>query len=107
MPAGAKGDDPMTTYRARIMDAATGAEGSYDFEEADDLLRYSPLRVIRKFMEHAEHDLIPESYQDYELNAAFKSENAKVVTGLGSLVLTHDPAIPFVIMIAAKAADAG
>ena len=96
----------MTTYRARIMDAATGGEGSYDFEEAEELLRSSPVRVIRKFMEHIEHDLIPENYQDYELNAAFKSDDAKVVTGLGSLMLTHDPAIPFVIMISAKAAEA-
>lgn len=96
----------MTTYRARMMDAATGGEGIYDFEDGEALLKQSPVRVIRKFMEHVGKDLIPSNYEDYELNAAFKSENAQVVTGLGNLILTHQPPIPFAVMISARSAEA-
>ena len=91
----------MTTYYARIMDASTGGEGTYEFTDGEKLLKKSPMKVIRAFMEHASHDLIPAQYEDYELNAAFK--HSGVVTGMGSLILTHDPPIPFLIMISAKA----
>lgn len=95
----------MTAYRARIMDSSTGGEGIYDFEDGEDLLGQTPVRVIRKFMEHAEHDLIPHQYGDYELNAAFKNDTAHVVTGLGSLLLANGATIPFMIMISARAAE--
>ena len=64
----------MTTYRARVMDAATGGEGIYDFEDGDAFLLETPVRVIRKFMEHVGKDLIPSNYEDYQLNAAFKCD---------------------------------
>ena len=95
----------MASYRARMMDAASGGEGIYDFEDGDELLRQSPVRVIRKFMEHVGRDLIPENYEDYELNAAFKNDTAQVITGLGSLVLVNRSPLPFVIMISPKAAE--
>lgn len=95
----------MATYRARMMDAESGGEGIYDFDDGDDLIRQSPVRVIRKFMEHVGRDLIPSNYEDYELNAAFKNDTAQVITGLGSLVLTNRPPIPFVIMISPKSAE--
>jgi hypothetical protein len=95
----------MATYRARMMDAESGGEGIYDFDDDDDLIRQSPVRVIRKFMEHVGRDLIPSNYEDYELNAAFKNDTAQVITGLGSLVLTNRPPIPFVIMISPKSAE--
>lgn len=92
----------MTTYCARMMDASTGGEGFYEFEDGEKLLKKSPMKVIKTFMEHAHHDLIPGHYQDYELNAAFKNSEAGVVTGMGSLILTQTPPIPFMIMISAK-----
>ena len=95
----------MTIYRARLMDAETGAEGVYDFEDGDELIRQSPVRIIRRFMEHVARDLLPHNFEDYELNAAFRNDTAHVVTGLGTLLLTHRPAIPFAIMIAQKAED--
>lgn len=95
----------MTTFRARMIDSSTGGEGIYDFEESDDLLDSSPVRVIRKFMEHVGKDIIPHSYEDYELNAAFKNKDAHVVTGLGTLILHHMPPLPFAIMIAPKSQD--
>lgn len=95
----------MTTYRARMMDAETGAEGVYDFEDGDDLICQTPVRIVRKFMEHVGKNLLPHNYVDYELNAAFRNDTAHVVTALGSLMLAHGPAIPFAIMIAPKSAD--
>ncbi|MBL28057.1 MAG: hypothetical protein CMM50_10980 [Rhodospirillaceae bacterium] len=99
--------ESMTTYRARLMDAATGGEGVYEFEDDESLIKQTPVRIIRRFMEHVGNDLIPHAFRDYELNAAFKNEHADIVTGLGSLILAHGPALPFVIMIARKRADAG
>ena len=96
----------MTAYRARMMDASTGGEGIYDFEDGDAFLMQTPVRIIRKFMEHVGHDLIPSNFEDYELNAAFKSDNAQVVTGLGNLILTHRPPIPFAVIISPNAAEA-
>ena len=93
----------MAEYRARMIDSTTGGEGRYDFEADDDLFRHTPVRIIRKFMEHVEKNVIPENFQDYELNAAFKNDKVPVVTGLGSLALSHDPALPFAVMITPKA----
>lgn len=95
----------MATYRARMMDADSGGEGIYDYEDDEDLLRQSPVRVIRNFMEHVGRDIIPENYEDYELNAAFKNDTAQVIAGLGSLILVNRPPLPFVIMISSKSAE--
>ena len=92
----------MTKYVAQVMHAATGGMGTYEFDSDDDLLLQTPFRVIRKFMQHVGSDLIPASYKDYELNAAFKNEQVQVVTGMGELVLQKDPPIPFLIMIGAR-----
>lgn len=94
------------TYRAVIMDAETGGEGAYDFEAEDDLMAQTPVRVVRRFMEHADRGLFPHHHLDYELNAAFKNEGRSVVTALGSLILEHAPPLPFMLMITAAAAAA-
>ena len=96
----------MTTYQARMMDAATGGEGIYEVEDREDLFGKTPVRIIRAFMEYIGEDLIPENYKDFELNAAVKNEAAKVVTGLGTLILINDPPLPFAIMISPKPASA-
>ncbi len=96
----------MATFRARMMDGVTGGERIHDFDAEDELMRSTPVRVIRKFMEYLGEDLIPGSYDDYELNAAFKNDEAHVVTGLGSLMLKSGATIPFLIMISPKALEA-
>ena len=95
----------MTTVRARMMDGVTGGERIHDFEAEENLLRSTPVRVIREFMEHLGEELIPGSYDDYELNAAFKNDDARVVTGLGSLMLKSGAAIPFLVMISPKSLE--
>ncbi|MEQ8604773.1 MAG: hypothetical protein RIB45_15775 [Marivibrio sp.] len=94
----------MARYTARMMDAATGGEGRYDFEGPDDLLRQTPVRVVRAFMEHVDRDMFPLTHVDYELNAAYKDQDRGVVTAMGSLIHDGDPPSPFLLMIAAASA---
>ncbi len=92
----------MATYRARMIDSATGAEGSYDFEAPDDLLSTTPVRIVRTFMEHVGKDLFPHQHVDYELNVALKHSGHDIVTAIGALVLEHTPTLPFMVMISSK-----
>lgn len=92
----------MKTYVAHLMDAADGGTGVYEFEEEDDLMHEAATRVVARFMQHAAENLIPDSYKDYDLNAAFKNDRLSVVTGIGSLELLNDPPIPFMVMISRK-----
>ena len=93
----------MTTYHARLMDADSGSEGAYDFEERDDLLDGTPVRVVRAFFEYIDRAVLNKRYIDYEINAAFKSGDRGVVTCMGSLHLKGDEGqTPFLLMISRK-----
>ena len=92
----------MATYRARMMDAATGGEGVYDFDALDDLFGKSPIKIINAFIDHVDRKLFPHQHIDVELNAAMKNDEHQVVTGMGKLVLEHQPPLPFLVMIAPK-----
>lgn len=93
----------MAVYTARLLDADSGNEGSYDFEGADDLMSQTPVRIVRHFMEHIANTVLPTQHVDYELNAALKNKERNVVTAMGDLHFEHgeNPA-PFMLMIAAK-----
>jgi len=92
----------MTTYTAVVVDGDTGGEGRYDFEYGNDLLKRSPVKVVRAFMEVVDRDLLPAEHVDYEINAAMKNPSGTVVSALGSLIRERDGAVPFMMMIAAK-----
>ena len=92
----------MAHYRARMMDAETGGEGIHEFEAADDLLDHSPMTVVRTFFQAERAHDMAHLIKDYELNAAMKNKDRKVVTALGSLILTSGMELPFLLMIAAK-----
>ena len=90
----------MATYRARMMDAETGDDGLYDFEAHDDLMNDTPVRVVRTFFEHVDRTLFPTKHVDYEINAAFKNKERRIVTCMGSLHVEGDvPPAPFLLMI--------
>lgn len=93
----------MATFTARLLDAKSGNEGSYDFDGPDDLLSQTPVRVVRHFMEYIDKTVLPSQHMDYELNAALKNRERGIVTAMGDLHFEHgeDPA-PFMLMIAAK-----
>lgn len=95
----------MARYCASIMDADSGSEGVYEFDAEDGLMDTTPVRVVRKFMEFTDRKLITHQHIDYELNAAFKSERRRVVTAMGSLILEHEPPIPFLLMITPAKAE--
>ena len=91
----------MATYRARMMDAVSPNEGSYEFEAADDLMNDTPVRVVRAFFEHVDRSVFPPEHVDWELNAAFKNPERGVVTCMGSFHLRgEEPTAPFLLMIA-------
>ena len=90
----------MTSYVATMMDAETGAQGTYPFEADAQLFEKTPVRIVRLFMEHVDKDLFPKHHLDYEINACLKSREKRVVTAIGSLHFEHEPASPFMLMIA-------
>ncbi len=92
----------MANYRAIVIHPDTGGEGRYDFTGDDDLMTLSPVKVMRRFMEVVDKEILPAEQIDYELNAALKSENGKVVTAMGVLILESGFRLPFVAMISAR-----
>ena len=90
----------MATYEAILMHGNRGGEGKYSFEGKDDLLKRSPVKVLRAFLEYLdEHAGI--GHIDYEINAAMKNKEKGVVTALGNLVFHGDDEQPFICMISA------
>lgn len=92
----------MSMYRAWMTDAESGNEGVYDFEGAADLFSQTPVRIVRAFMEHVDNNLFPAVHIDYEINAAIKHGDHRVVTAMGSLITEHGPGIPFTLFIAPR-----
>ena len=92
----------MANYRTVVIHPETGGEGRYDFESSEGLMEKSPVNVISRFMEIVDKKILPAEHVDYELNAAMKSENGKVVTGMGTMTLDGGKRLPFVAMISEK-----
>ena len=91
----------MKTYHAVMLHGNRDAEGKYEFQGEDALLDSTPVRIMRKFMEHVEaHAGL--GHIDYEINAAMKNSEKGVVTVLGELVFNGNDHQPFVCMIDGK-----
>jgi hypothetical protein len=89
----------MTTYYARLMDAETGGEGSYQFDGPVDLMRSTADEVVAMFFDKVQHEVLTRN-ADWELNGVMKSRDRGVVTAIGSLIPEkNDPPIPFLLMI--------
>ena len=91
----------MANYLALLMDADSGGAGTYPFEAEPELLSKTPVRVIKRFMDHVDLDLFPKQHVDYEINACMKNKEKGVITALGALHFEHEPAIPYLLMISA------
>ena len=89
----------MARYRTVVIHPDTGGEGRYDFDNSEGLMQKSPVKVMRRFMEIVDKQILPAENVDYELNAALKSDNGKVVTGMGTMILDGGTRLPFVAMI--------
>ena len=86
-------------YVGRIMDAVTGGEGRYQFEAGDKLLKKTPVRVVKTFMEEVAMTKSQHEIEDFEINAAFKNTEHGVVTCMGSLILENGGRLPFLLMV--------
>ena len=94
----------MATYLARMMDSATGAEGSYKFEHRDDLMNRPADDIVAAFFEHAERKVFSRGHVEYELNGAVKNAQQKTVVAIGSLRMQGDADYqPFTVFIAPAA----
>lgn len=92
----------MTThYQADMMDARSGQGGRYTFDGEDGLLKKSPVKVVRAFMEYVDTQELRKEHVDYELYSALKNKDLGVVTAMGNLILDSGE-IPFLLMIAEK-----
>lgn len=89
----------MTTYLARMMDSATGAEGAYRFEHREDLMRRPADDIVAAFFEYAEREVFSRGHVEYELNGVVKKQDT--VVAIGSLRMKgDDDNQPFTIFIA-------
>jgi hypothetical protein len=91
----------MTIYIARMLDSATGAEGSYKFEHRDDLMDRPADDIVAAFFEHAEREVFTRSHVQYELNGVVKNPKQNTVVAIGSMHMQGDSDMqPFTIFIA-------
>ncbi|WP_158964846.1 hypothetical protein [Chachezhania sediminis] len=91
----------MKKYQAVIMHGAHEGEADYMFEGPDDLMDRTPVRVMRAFMEYLD-STAGLGHIDYEINAAKRNREQRVVTILGDLVFAPDDVKPFMCMISEK-----
>jgi len=89
----------MTTYYARLLDAETGGEGSYEFDGPQDLMQRTADEIVSIFFDHAESQVL-KGRVDWEINGVFKNRERRIVTAMGSLIPGKDePALPFLLLI--------
>jgi len=92
----------VATYRARMIDALTPGEDTYEFEARDDLLDDTPVRAVRGFFETVQRQLIPVEHTDWEVNCAFKSADRGVACVMGVLHLKDGAPVPFAVFVSRK-----
>lgn len=91
----------MTTYIARMLDSATGAEGAYRFDHREDLMDRPADDIVAAFFEHAERDVFTRGHVQYELNGVVKNSKQRTVVAIGSMRMEGDADYqPFTIFIA-------
>jgi hypothetical protein len=92
----------MARYTAWVTDPDSPNEGVYAFESREDLFDDTPMRIVRAFMEDVDENLFPAHHLDYEIYAALKHGDHKVVTAMGSFLSKSGPSLPFTLFISAK-----
>jgi hypothetical protein len=93
----------MTTYIARMLDSATGAEGTYRFDHREDLMDRPADDIVAAFFEHAEREVFTRGHVEYELNGVVKNAKQNTVVAIGQMRMEGDSDNqPFTIFIAPK-----
>lgn len=88
----------MAQYVANLMHGSRGGESKRFFEAKDGLMKKSPVKVVRAFMEWLETESSV-GHIDYELNVALKNKEHGVVTAMGEMIFSETNHQPFVLMI--------
>ena len=88
----------MANYLAVFMHGSRGGEGRYQFEGPDDLLKSTPVRIMRAFMDSvvAKNGI---GHVDYEVNAALKNDEHEIATVIGEIEFEHAGTQPFMCML--------
>lgn len=86
--------------RAVIMDYAGEGENAYEFEADNDIFEQPADEVVEAFMRHIDQRHILDEPVRYELNAATRYSDKRLVSAMGSLLLKDGAKLPFIVMIA-------
>jgi hypothetical protein len=87
-----------TTYRADVMDADSGGNGSYRFEAASGLFGMPARDIVDTFMRSLTHYRETPAPLTYELDSAIKKPEKQIVMATGSITRERG-SIPFLLMI--------
>jgi hypothetical protein len=85
--------------RAVIMDYAGNGENTYSFEAEDDLFEKPADEVVEAFMRHVDGRKVLNEPVRYELNAATRYPDRRLVSAMGTLLLRDGARLPFIAMI--------
>ena len=92
----------MAVYRARMIDAATAGEHTFEFNGRDDLMSDTPVRIVRAFFDTVDRHLFPVKHKDWEVNCAFKNADRGVACVMGVLHCEEGPHLPFAVFVGPK-----
>ena len=85
--------------RAVIMDYAGNGENTYSFEADDNLFDQPADEIVEAFMHHIDSLKILSEPVRYELNAATRYPDKRLVSAMGTLLLKDGARLPFIAMI--------
>lgn len=88
----------MAKYIAILMHGKRSSEGRYEFDASENLLKNTPVRVMRAFMDSIESQA-GIGHIDYQINAALKNQKEEIVTVIGELMFESGDQQPFMCMI--------
>ena len=90
-----------TLCRAVIMGDRSGADGSHHFELNGEIEKLPADEVVEQFMDHLHDSEFLTNRYAYELNAAFKADEGRVVMAMGTVTI-KDQRLPFMIMFSGE-----
>jgi hypothetical protein len=85
--------------RAVIMDYDGSGENTYRFEAEDNLFDLPADEIVEAFMHHIDSLKILAEPVRYELNAATRYPDKRLVSAMGTLLLRDGARLPFIAMI--------
>ncbi|HLG86377.1 MAG TPA: hypothetical protein VKZ79_04190 [Alphaproteobacteria bacterium] len=85
--------------RAVIMDYAGDGENTYGFEAEDDLFQKPADEIVEAFMRYIDSRKVLNEPVRYELNAATRYPDRRLVSAMGTLLLKDGARLPFIAMI--------